>query len=637
MMSSFGIYAKAVPTNIHGISFTGSCGIERSIFVPNRDISLINPITNSKENFVKVHAGHIMQGDNAARDVVMNTNALNVEENTPGTSASRLRASNPREEMEQAQLQRVLNHPPVTPVRVLTLKSLLSNYDPHLAKFLIDGFSFGFRIGFVGSAIPRIARNLRSAEEQPEVLACKIGKELSAGRVVGPFSRPPFKNFISSPLGVVPKKIPGEFRIIHHLSYPEGYSVNDFIPPEAATVQYASISDAISLAKTIGRGCFMAKTDIKSAFRIIPIHPHDYHLLGFSLNNSFYFDRTLPMGCSSSCAIFEAFSTSLEWLAKTHLCATGVLHILDDFLFLAESEAKCRLDLNNFLGLCSNLGVPIAHEKTEGPLTTLQFAGITLDTLEMEARLPEDKLEKCKTLLSDFQKRRKVTLKELQSLVGLLNFTCSVVLPGRAFLRRLIDLTKGVRKPHHRIRMNMNCRKDILVWKTFLEQFNGRTFFLEERWSHSTQFKLYTDAAGSKGYGAIFGNHWLFGAWPESWKSLNIAFLELFPIVIALHVWGPRMNNQCVSFFTDNAALVDIINKQTSKHNLIMILIRDLVLTSLRHNILFRAFHVPGVDNTRADLISRFQIIDFKKAFPEADIEPTPIPETLLPLKWSLC
>lgn len=234
------------------------------------------------------------------------------------------------------------------------------------------------------------------------------------------------------------------------------------------------------------------------------------------------------MGCSSSCAIFEAFSTSLEWLATPFLGASGVLHILDDFLFIAESESKCRSDLNNFLRLCNNLGVPIAQEKTEGPLTTLQFAGITLDTLQMEARLPQEKLGKCNDLLSDFQKRRKVTLKELQSLIGLLNFTCSVVLPGRAFLRRLIDLTKGVRKPHHRIRITTACRRDMLVWKNFLEHFNGRTFFLEERWSFSTPLKLYTDAAGSKGYGAIFGSHWFFGAWPESWKSLNIAFLEFF-------------------------------------------------------------------------------------------------------------
>jgi len=353
-------------------------------------------------------------------------------------------------------------------------------------------------------------------------------------------------------------------------------------------------------------------------------------------NDKYFFDRCLPMGCSSSCAIFETFSTSLEWLAKRRLGATGVLHILDDFLFIAKSETKCRADLHNFMDMCQQLGVPIAHEKTEGPYNSIQFAGITLDTLKMEARLPDDKLTKCKSLLLDFHKRRKVTLRELQSLIGLLNFCCSVILPGRAFLRRLIDLTRGVQRAHYHIRLTKACRQDLLVWLTFLQNFNGKTFFFQERWEVSSPLELYTDAAGSKGYGAILGRHWFCGEWPDSWKSFNITFLELFPIAIALHVWGDQMSNQCISFFTDNLALVEILNKQTSRHPLVMILVRDLVLTTLRHNIVFKAHHVAGVINTRADLISRLQIVEFRKVFPEADQTPTQVPESLLPQKWSL-
>ena len=126
--------------------------------------------------------------------------------------------------------------------------------------------------------------------------------------------------------------------------------------------------------------------------------------------------------------------------------ASGVLHILDDFLFIAKTETKCRSDLSNFLRLCDYLGVPIAQEKTVGPSQVIQFAGITLDSVRQEARLPEDKLQKCRLLLQSFYKRRKVTLRELQSLLGLLNFTCSVIVPGRPFLRRMIDLTVGVRR-----------------------------------------------------------------------------------------------------------------------------------------------------------------------------------------------
>ena len=90
----------------------------------------------------------------------------------------------------------------------------------------------------------------------------------------------------------------------------------------------------------------------------------------------------------------------------------------------------------------------------------------------MEARLPDDKVQKCNARLLDMHKRRKTTLKELQSLIGLLNFTCSVVLPGRAFLRRLVDLTKGVRLPHHRLRITAACCRDLEVWLQFLRDFN---------------------------------------------------------------------------------------------------------------------------------------------------------------------
>ena len=70
--------------------------------------------------------------------------------------------------------------------------------------------------------------------------------------------------------------------------------------------------------------------------------------------------------------------------------------------------------------MCDDLGVPMAPEKTMGPSSVLCFAGIELDTDQMEARLPEEKLRKCVTLISEFLKRKKVSLKEMQSLIDLL-------------------------------------------------------------------------------------------------------------------------------------------------------------------------------------------------------------------------
>jgi hypothetical protein len=73
------------------------------------------------------------------------------------------------------------------------------------------------------------------------------------------------------------------------------------------------------------------------------------------------------------------------------------------------------------------------------------------------------------------------------------------------------------------------------------------------------------------------------------------------------------MSNQRVTFSTDNAALVDIINKATSRDFTVMIFVRQLVLACLNFNIVFRARHVPGVKNVFADSLSRLQVTKFKQ------------------------
>ena len=179
----------------------------------------------------------------------------------------------------------------------------------------------------------------------------------------------------------------------------------------------------------------MAKADIKNVSRIIPINPADYHLLGVKWRELYYYDRAMPMGCSSSFWTFEAFSTAVEWIAREKLLIDKLLHLLDDFLIISSTYNVCKEHLALFVWLCDFLGIPIEPDKTFGPSTVLTFAGIELDLLTWEARLPQEKIDKCVQCVAGFLSRKKLTLKELQSLICLLNFACSVVTPGRAFLR----------------------------------------------------------------------------------------------------------------------------------------------------------------------------------------------------------
>ena len=110
--------------------------------------------------------------------------------------------------VEQQRLACLLESNPVTPVRIDRLTSVLREYDPYFKNFLIQGFSYGFRIHYSNLRSSFESPNLLKAHDQPNIVTDKLHKEIEAGRVAGPFSAPPFDNFVVSPLGIVPKKAP---------------------------------------------------------------------------------------------------------------------------------------------------------------------------------------------------------------------------------------------------------------------------------------------------------------------------------------------------------------------------------------------------------------------------------------------
>ena len=138
-----------------------------------------------------------------------------------------------------------------------------------LKQFLVNGFQYGFSIGCDNTPSVPLSKNHSSAVNHSEVINSHIQKSLELNHIAGPFPHPPFDPFISSPLGVIPKSEPGQFRIIHDLSYPKDNSVNFYIPKENSAVHYDSVDWIIHLVQQNGIHCLMAKTDIQDAFSIL--------------------------------------------------------------------------------------------------------------------------------------------------------------------------------------------------------------------------------------------------------------------------------------------------------------------------------------------------------------------------------
>lgn len=302
--------------------------------------------------------------------------------------------------------------------------------------------------------------------------------------------------------------------MIHNLSFPEGTSVNDGIQEEFKSVQYQDIEDAVALMRKYGKN---------NAYKIVPIHYSDWELLGFTLDQDFYVDKTLPMGLSYSCHLFEEFSTAVHWVCENKLGIYGKLvHLLDDFLVVGPSDLQlCHRDLNKIMFLFKDIGIPIKQSKTVLPCTSLTFLGIELDSAVMEKRLHQDKLRKARHLIQTYKARKTVTLQELQSIIGVLNFACSVVIPGRPFLRRLCDLTIGLTRPYHHRHLNSEARADLKAWSIFLNCFNCKSLFLSDHWENSVSLQLYTDASNI-GFGGYLGNQYFSGVWPKAWEAYHI-------------------------------------------------------------------------------------------------------------------
>ena len=122
---------------------------------------------------------------------------------------------------------------------------------------------------------------------------------------------------------------------------------------------------------------------------------------------------------------------------------------------------------------------------------------------------------------------------------------------------------------------------------------------------------------------------WFSEKWTNEWKDYHISVKELFPIVIAVEIWGQVMANKKVCFFSDNMAVVQVINKQTGKDRNIMKLLRRFIVHCLKFSILFRAKHVPGIDNVLSDKLSRLQIAEFHRLAPQMDQFPVEVPPAM--------
>ncbi|XP_073462173.1 uncharacterized protein [Aquarana catesbeiana] len=385
---------------------------------------------------------------------------------------------------------------------------------------------------------------------------------------------------------------------------------------------------AIQAIIKAGTGAWLSKADISDAFKLLPIHPSLWCWHGIKWKEAYYFATKLTFGSKSSPWLFDTFAQSLGWILLHKGQCHEVIHYLDDFL-LIEPPSKPPGDLDKLRVIFGNLNVPIAEHKVDGPANSITFLGVSLDTCAMQASLPLDKLSRIRAVLHEFTHTKDCTKKQLQSLLGMLNFAMRIIPQGRTFVSRLLRFLSETQDPDQILNLDSAAIADLSMWEEFLSAWNGISLFIPIVSVHSPQ--VVTDAAASTGFAAIFGHHWFSGPWPQQILlipgfSQTSALFELYPIVAAAQLWGHHWTGQTVVFSTDNQATADIINKGRSKSLAVMSFLRRLVQLSLQHQFNIHCAFIPGRYNSAADALSRFNYSSFFNQVPDADPMSAPIP-----------
>ena len=563
-----------------------------------------------------------------------------------------------------------------TPIKFDELQKLL--YKTHYRKdetmFLTKGFRKGFTIGYKGPMLRQdSSRNISFTPGVGNKIDMwnKIMKEVKLGRYAGPFNKIPFRNFVQSPIGLVPKA-GGQTRLIFHLSYKfknGNESINFWTPKERCSVHYSDIDQPVCNCLKLMQqakeqthdgsyvfNClFFGKTDLKSAFHLVPIKQKHWMLLILKAENPltgevmYFVDKCMPFGASISCSHFQRLSNALRHIVEVmEKLYNSVTNYLDDFLFIHYIKQVCISLMHRFLNVCKQICFPVADEKTEWPCQIVIFLGMILNGKSLTLMVPEDKKQKAINQLHMACVKKKLTVKEIQEFTGILNFLNRAIVPGRVFTRRMYTLLsskivngQGVMlKQHHHINLTREFWNDCEIWTTFLthQQVVNRKFVNFSASELPEEICFYSDSSKNVklGFGCYFGGNWLFGQWEQDFiqkEDPSIAYLELFALTAGILAWGYKIQNKKMLLHCDNQSVVHMMNNMTSSCINCMYLLRLLALDNLLYNRTIQVSYIDTKANYLADYLSRLMIKKFISVAPAGTkCTPDKVPADIWPL-----
>ena len=476
--------------------------------------------------------------------------------------------------------------------------------DREVVQFL----TYGWPLNHDGRQVSQTYCNHRSAAAFPDQVDAYIRKEWKLGCLLGPFITPPWSQLVAiSPMSTREKKGSSKRRILMDLSWPRnGKAVNDGIAKDSylnqpVLVQYPTVDKLCRRAAELQFNCMGYKRDLDRAFKQLLVDYFDWPLQGIFHNQLVFFDKTAIMGSRTGPLMCQKTSSFVRHVMEN--IGYFLANYVDDFMGI-ESPVKVHQAYVTLQNLLRDMRIQESLEKAVPPAFIVEFLGVLFNFLEMTISVTPDRMRELMKELSIWKDKLFYSRKELESLLGKLQFVSNCVRPGRVMMLRLRDQLPDSKGRRNQLTSDMI--QDIRWWETFMSFYNGTSIMWMEQMTTADAL-VATDACltgiGATGPGAYFA-----ARIPERWRNkpdLNIAHYEMLAVIVAMKVWKRQLQGIRFVINCDNQVVVSVIQSGLTRDKCMAQLLRELTFICATGEFELVPRYIRSRDNRLPDLLSR--------------------------------
>ena len=371
-----------------------------------------------------------------------------------------------------------------------------------------------------------------------------------------------------------------------------------------------------SVPSIIRKGDWGVKLDITQAYYHVAMAARSRPYLRFIHNGKVYEFRVLTFGAHSSPFAFTRLGKTIT--LHCHTLGIRVVIYLDDVLILASTASLVASHAQIMIDLLVFLGMTIKVEKSIlTPSQRIFFLGFIWDTENLSCVLPPEKLEDIQFAMNEAIVPRRVPVRLLHRLVGLINSTRLAVRYARSryrgIQRLLLDNYKSKSDLQKEVRLTNWAKSDINFWLSLAPEQCAMTF---EEVEIGLAIRVATDASDT-GWGYVMLGQEHAGLWSPHEADLPIAFREFLVMEMALHDNKQILENKLVSWEVDNKTVFWYWKNQGGVGNTSLCRqVVNLLHWCQERNILVVAKWVPSEEHLHPDLLSRQEMMSDWKLHP---------------------